>query len=72
MTMTKYTCALVNPETGERRVVVVELDDWELDDIKHNARTATLIAKSYVMKHASRLVPGADPDLASIKQIQIH
>jgi hypothetical protein len=65
----KYTCALVNPQTGERRVVVVELDDFELDDIKHNARTADLIARSYVMKHASRLVPGADPDLASIQQL---
>jgi hypothetical protein len=29
--MTKYTCALVNPETHERRVVVVELADHEID-----------------------------------------
>jgi hypothetical protein len=67
----KFICDCVN-KTGERCTVIVELDDFELDDIKHNARTATLIARTYVMKHASRLVPGADPDLASIKQIQLH
>ena len=72
MTMTKYTCALVNPETHERRVVVVELADHEIEDIERNSRTATLIARTYVMKHASRLVPGADPDLASIQPIQLR
>jgi hypothetical protein len=68
----KYTCPVMNPETGERRVVVVELDDWELDDVQHNFRTASLITRGYVMRRASRLVPGFDPVVNSIKQVQVH
>ena len=67
--MKKYTCQVVHPETGERRTVVVELDNDELADIRRNYRTATLVARAYVMRRATRLVPGADPVLESIQQI---
>jgi hypothetical protein len=70
--MKKYTCEVVNPETGEKRTIVVELNGDELADIQHNHRTATLIARSYVMRHATRLVPGAEPVLESIQPIQLQ
>jgi hypothetical protein len=72
MTMKKYTCELVNPETGERRVVVVQLDGDELADIRRNYRTGDLIARSYAMRHASRSAPGFDPVIETIQPIQIH
>ncbi len=68
----RYVCDCVN-KTGERREVVVELDDDEVADARRNFRTADLVARSYVMRRAGRRVPaGFDPDLASIKQVQVH
>ena len=69
----KYTCTFLHPKTGERRTVIVELDDKELDDVQHNSRTADLIARGYVLRRASHYVPkGFDPDLKSIQRVQIH
>jgi hypothetical protein len=70
--VTRYVCEFVN-KSGERRDVVVTLNDAEVTNVLLNFRTADLVARSYVMRRASRCVPaGFDPDLASIKQVQVH
>jgi hypothetical protein len=70
--VTRYVCEFVN-KSGERRDVVVTLNDAEVTNVLLNFRTADLVARSYVMRRACRRVPaGFDPDLASIKQVQVH
>jgi hypothetical protein len=68
----RYVCDCVS-KTGERRTVVVQLDDGELADAQQNLGVDGPVARSYVMRRASRCVPaGFDPDLSSIKQVQVH
>jgi hypothetical protein len=66
--MKKFSVDCIN-KAGEHTTVVVELDNDELADIRRNSRTATLIARSYAMRHATRLVPGFDPVIESLQQI---
>jgi hypothetical protein len=66
--MKKFSVDCIN-KAGEHTTVVVELDNEELADIRRNSRTALLIARCYAMRHANRLVPGFDPDPASVQQI---
>jgi hypothetical protein len=69
----KYRCKFVNAATGERREVVVELDDDEIADARKNLGIDGPVARSYVMRRGSRYVPaGFDPDLASITRVQQH
>jgi hypothetical protein len=65
----KYTCQVVNPETGERRVVVVQLDDEEIADARRNYRTENLVIRGYAMKHARRSAPGFDPVPETVTQL---
>jgi hypothetical protein len=69
----KYVCDCVNAVTGELREVVVQLDDDEIADARRNLGLNGPVARSYVMRRASRCVPaGFDPDLASITRVQSH
>ena len=69
----KYTCTFLHPKTGERRTVIVELDNDEIADARRNLGLDGPVAKSYTMRKASCLVPaGLDPDLSSFKQVQVH
>jgi hypothetical protein len=68
----KYVCDCVN-KAGERRTVVVQLDDDEIADVRRNLGIDGPVAKTYTMQKASRLVPaGFDPDPASIARVQLH
>jgi hypothetical protein len=69
----KYVCDFVHPTTRECRTIIVELDNDEIADARRNHGLDGPVAKSYTMQKASRCVPaGFDPDLASIKQVQVH
>jgi hypothetical protein len=69
----KYVCDFVHPKTRERRTIVVELDNDEVADARRNFGTADLVARSYVMRRASRCAPGGfDFDIASIQPVQLH
>jgi hypothetical protein len=67
----RYVCDCVS-KTGERTSIVVELGDGELADALRNLGLDGPVARSYVMQRASRLVPGFDPVVNSIKQVQVH
>jgi hypothetical protein len=69
----KYACDFVHPNTRERRTIVVRLDDDEAADARRNLGLDGPVARSYVMRRASRSVPaGFDPDPASIMRVQVH
>jgi hypothetical protein len=69
--MKKFSVDCIN-KAGEHITVIVGLDEFEWDDIKHNRRTGDLIARSYAMRHARRSAPGFDPVIETIQPIQIH
>jgi hypothetical protein len=41
----KYVCDCIK-KTGERRTVIVTLDDHEVDDAQQNYRTAVLVTRT--------------------------
>ena len=67
----RYVCDCVS-KTGERRTIVVELEPDEIADARRNLGLNGPVARSYVMRRASRSVPGFDPVVNSIKQVQVH
>jgi hypothetical protein len=68
----KYVCDCVS-KTGELRTIVVELDNDEIADARRNLGIDGPVARSYVMRRASRSVPiGFDPVVNSVKQVQVH
>jgi hypothetical protein len=50
----KFVCDFVHPKTRERRTIVVELDNDEVADARHNLRIDGPVAKLYTMQKASR------------------
>jgi hypothetical protein len=53
-----YAVPMKQPQTGEHRIIVVELTPDERDDVLRNYRTADLVENGYAGHRAEKQMPG--------------
>lgn len=69
----KYEITMMHPETGEQRLLTVELNEEERASVRTIAERRDLYAQCYALTHAYRQAPkGFQHIKGAIRQIAMH